>query len=324
METKETVQEEDIPWERLDDAAPQETPAEVPPASVGEPPQGAPPDPSTTEPAGTWSGRRRPGRAKRIVAGAAAALVMVAGGYGIRAISAPDARVAAATSTSSATIATAASAQTGDLSTLVQRAERAVVRISSQVTRGATIFAPAQTGEAVGTGFVVASNGVILTNFHVVEGAQRITVTMNDGRTFTARVDNADSAGDLAVLKIDATGLSTLALGNSSQALAGQSVVAIGYALGLQGSPTVTTGIVSSTGRTIQVQDDGAPSGPVVRTYRNVLQISAAINAGNSGGPLLDLQGRVIGINTAGSSSAQNIGFAIPIDRAMALLASAQ
>jgi serine protease Do len=126
------------------------------------------------------------------------------------------------------------------------------------------------------------------------------------------------------VLKIDATGLSTLALGNSSQILAGQSVVAIGYALALQGSPTVTTGIVSSTGRTIQVQDDNAPGGPVVRTYRNALQISAAINSGNSGGPLLDLQGRVIGINAAGAQGANNIGFAIPIDQAKALIASAE
>jgi S1-C subfamily serine protease len=95
-------------------------------------------------------------------------------------------------------------------------------------------------------------------------------------------------------------------------------VVAIGFALGLEGSPTVTTGIVSSTGRTIQVAD-----GPMIRTYRDVFQISAAINAGNSGGPLLDLQGRVIGINTAGAQGADNIGFAIPIDQAKALIDAA-
>lgn len=245
---------------------------------------------------------------------------MLAGGYGLRAVTTADAPASAATSSGSVTTA---SIQTGDISALVKRSERSVVEISSQVVRQATFFSSAQSGTAVGTGFIVTANGLIVTNYHVVEGARSITVELSDGTQHAARVVKADAARDLAVLKIEATGLPTLRLGNSSTALAGQSVVAIGYALGLEGSPTVTTGIVSSTGRTIQVQDDGAPGGPVVRTYSNVLQISAAINSGNSGGPLLDLQGRVIGINTAGSSSAQDVGFAIPIDQAKSLINSA-
>lgn len=287
-------------------------------------PTGPPQYPAGPSEGSVSNERRRPGRSKRAVAGLVAAVVMLAGGYGVRAVTSSDRQVApTAASTTSSTAATASTQQTGDVSSLVQRAEKAVVKITSQVTRQ-TVFGQAASGEAVGTGFIVDSNGLILTNYHVVEGASSITVTLNDGRTYAARVVKASSSADLAVLKIDATGLSTLTLGNSSQVLAGQSVVAIGYALDLKGSPTVTTGIVSATGRTIQVQDDGASSGPVVRTYSNILQISAAINSGNSGGPLLDMQGRVIGIDTAGAQGADNIGFAIPIDQAKALIASAE
>jgi S1-C subfamily serine protease len=268
------------------------------------------------------NGRRAPGRILRAAGAAFVALALVGSGYGIRAATTSTSQATAGSTTGSSSVTTA-SDQSGDVASLVQRAERAVVRVTSSVVREATFFSPQQTGEAVGTGFVVGSNGLILTNYHVVEGAQSITVTLSTGKQYSARVLKSDAAGDLAVLKIDASGLATLSLGSSSTVQAGESVVAIGYALGLEGSPTVTSGIVSSTGRTIQVEDDGAPGGPVVRTYRNVLQISAAINSGNSGGPLLDLQGRVIGIDTAGAQGAQNIGFAIPIDQARSLLGTA-
>jgi S1-C subfamily serine protease len=242
----------------------------------------------------------------------------VAGGYGLRAITAPESEAAApTTATPNTPAATSNGEPAGDVSALVQRAQRSVVRITSRVTQLGP-FGPV-TGEAVGTGFVVSSDGLIVTNAHVVEGGDEITVTLADGRQYAATVVQVDSAADLAVLDIDETGLNTLPLGDSSEVLAGQSVVAIGFALGLEGSPTVTTGIVSSTGRTIQVAD-----GPIIRTYRDVFQISAAINSGNSGGPLLDLQGRVIGINTAGAQGADNIGFAIPIDQVEALLAAAR
>ena len=112
-----------------------------------------------------------------------------------------------------------------------------------------------------------------------------------------------------------------MTLGNSSELQLGQSVVAIGYALGLDGGPSVTSGIISSLERTVQAQDPNVSGG--VRTYDNVLQTSAAINPGNSGGPLVDLQGQVVGISTAGVSSADNIGFAISIDAAKSFIASA-
>jgi len=291
-----------------------------PQASIPPPPGGSAPHSSFPG----RSGRRRPNRLIRAAAAGLAVLALLGSGYGIRAAvnSSPQATTVRTVTSNNQT--TTASAQTGDVSALVAQAEKAIVRVTSQVVRQATIFSPQQTAQAVGTGSVVASDGLILTNYHVVEGARSITVTLNDGRQYSARIVKADSSGDMAVLKIDANGLTTLPLGVSSQVLAGESVVAIGYALGLEGSPTVTTGIVSSTSRTIQVQDDGAPGGPVVRTYDNVLQISAAINPGNSGGPLLDLQGRLIAIDTAGASGAQNVGFAIPIDQAKALIASAE
>jgi S1-C subfamily serine protease len=242
---------------------------------------------------------------------------LVAGGYGLRAATDSPHETAARVAEVSTPAAASNGEPAGDVSSLVQRAQQSVVRVTSRVTQFGPFGQPV-TGEAVGTGFVVTSEGLIVTNAHVVENSDDITVTLADGRQYRATLVQMDSPADLAVLDIDQAGLPTLALADSSEVLAGQSVVAIGFALGLEGSPTVTTGIVSSTGRTIQVAD-----GPMIRTYRDVFQISAAINAGNSGGPLLDLQGRVIGINTAGAQGADNIGFAIPIDQAKALIDAA-
>ena len=171
------------------------------------------------------------------------------------------------------------------------------------------------------------SDGVVVTNCHVVEGGSKITVSTSEAepREFDARVIGGDCLHDLAVLKIDATGLPTVQLGDSGSLQLGQRVVALGYALALEGGPTVTTGIVSSLDRTIQAQD---PNCEVcdngVRTYSDVIQTDAAINHGNSGGPLVDMQGRVVGINSAGDDSAENIGFAISIDSAKDTIAQAQ
>ena len=167
---------------------------------------------------------------------------------------------------------------------------------------------------------------MIVTNYHVVEGAQRITVITQapDQQRYPARVIGGDPTADLAVLKISAQSLPTVALGDSSGLLLGQRVVAIGYALALPGGPTVTSGIVSALGRTIRVPDSNfRPSGQ--RTYTNVIQTDAAINPGNSGGPLVNLQGQVVGIDTAGAgaSNAENIGFAISIDTAKSVIADA-
>jgi len=171
-----------------------------------------------------------------------------------------------------------------------------------------------------GTGFIVREDGIVVTNFHVVEGASEITVFTSDEEPeeFDARVIGGDIQADLAVLDVDAEGLPAVPLGDSDELRLGEQVVALGYALGLEGGPSVTSGIVSSLTRRITVSDPGCPpdecGSDQERVYTDVIQTDAAINPGNSGGPLVDLAGNVVGINTAGTSAAENIGFAIQIN----------
>jgi S1-C subfamily serine protease len=178
-------------------------------------------------------------------------------------------------------------------------------------------------GRGTGTGFVVRPDGFVVTNFHVVEGALNIRVVTAEGRRFEARVVGGDPEADLAVLQVGAQDLPVVPLGESGRLELGERVVAIGFALALQGGPSVTSGIVSALGRTIQASDPNAPGGG--RTYEDLIQTDAAINPGNSGGPLVDLAGRVVGINTAGvrAAEAENIGFAIAIDRARPVIEAA-
>jgi len=157
--------------------------------------------------------------------------------------------------------------------------------------------------KGAGSGFVIDSKGYILTNEHVVRGADEIKVTSKDGRKFTGKVVGQDASLDLAVIKVDAKDLPTVKLGDSSKIRPGEWVIAIGNPYGF--ANTVTAGIVSATGRTIE--DLGK---------KNLIQTDAPINPGNSGGPLLDLNGEVIGINVAIVAGAQSIGFAIPINAA--------
>ncbi len=151
-----------------------------------------------------------------------------------------------------------------------------------------------------GSGFIIRSDGYVLTNNHVVEGAQEIQVKLQDGRTFRGKVVGRDSYTDLALVKIKATSLPVATLGDSDKLRPGDWVIAIGSPLGLE--QTVTLGIISALGRSVsKIQ-------PV-----QLIQTDAAINPGNSGGPLLNIRGEVIGINTAIRGDAQNIGFAIPV-----------
>ncbi len=154
-----------------------------------------------------------------------------------------------------------------------------------------------------GSGFIVSPNGRIFTNAHVVEGADNVTVILQDGRRFNGRVRGADRTTDVAVIEIDASGLPTVKLGNSDNLLPGQAAIAIGNPLGLDF--TVTQGIISATGRS------GADFGGSARV--NFIQTDTAINPGNSGGPLLNSKGEVVGINTAIIQGASGIGFAVPI-----------
>jgi serine protease Do len=188
----------------------------------------------------------------------------------------------------------------------------AVVNVTTDL-----VSASGSTGQGVGTGFIVRPDGIVVTNCHVVEGATKITVftSAKNPDRFDARVIGGDCEHDLAVLMVDGNNLPTLPLGNSADLVLGQNVVAIGYALALEGGPTVTTGIVSSLDRTVQVQDPNCDvCRNFTRTYSSVIQTDAAINHGNSGGPLLNMQGQVVGINSAGADTAQSIAFAIAID----------
>jgi serine protease Do len=202
---------------------------------------------------------------------------------------------------------------------VVRRVAPTVVNVTTRVALGGG----ASTGRAVGTGFIIRSDGVVVTNFHVVESALSIRVTLPppDGRGFSARVIGGDSDHDLAILKVDGSNLPTVALGSSSSVQLGEPVIALGYALALPGGPTVTSGIISALTRTVQALDPNGNGGTgVTRTYQDALQTDAAINPGNSGGPLVDLAGNVIGINTAGNRQAQNIGFSIAIDAAKPII----
>ena len=158
-----------------------------------------------------------------------------------------------------------------------------------------------------GSGFIVSANGQILTNAHVVDGADTVNVILKDGRTFQGKVVGTDPLTDVAVVKIEANNLPTVPVGNSEQLKPGEWAIAIGNPLGLDN--TVTTGIISATGRSsaqVGVSDKRV----------DFIQTDAAINPGNSGGPLLNASGQVIGMNTAIIQGAQGLGFAIPINTA--------
>jgi S1-C subfamily serine protease len=190
----------------------------------------------------------------------------------------------------------------------VQDAMPAVVKI--QATSGGLTG-----GQATGTGFIYDSNGWILTNRHVVADADQLTVILADSRELEGRVYGIDTLTDLAIVKVDASGLPTVKIGSSSDLEQGQLAIAIGNPLG-EFENTVTTGVISGLGRQIVAGGQTSSS----EQLNNLIQTDAAINPGNSGGPLLNSAGQVIGVNTAVSQDAQGIGFAIPIDVAKPIM----
>lgn len=194
------------------------------------------------------------------------------------------------------------------IATAVEKTGPAVVRIDSARSLGSqTMQSRNRVVRGTGSGFIIQSDGVVLTNAHVVDGADTVMVTLKDGRDFVGQVLGQDERTDVAVVKIPASSLPTVSMGNSDQLRPGEWAIAIGNPLGLDN--TVTAGIVSSTERS--GADLGAPNRRV-----NFIQTDAAINPGNSGGPLLNQQGQVIGMNTAIIGGAQGLGFAIPINTA--------
>ena len=196
-----------------------------------------------------------------------------------------------------------------DVSDLVKRVRGGVVSVTQERVRLDLFGVPEEVPSGAGTGIVIDSSGLVLTNFHVIEGAARVVVTGEDGRQRDAEVVAEASSRDLALLQLEDTeGLQPLPLGTLETTEVGDPVIAIGNALGLDSTdPTVSAGIVSARGRTIRTQ---------LGTMQDLVQTDAAINPGNSGGPLLNAHGEVIGVNTAIAGDAQNIGFAISVDTA--------
>ena len=190
----------------------------------------------------------------------------------------------------------------------IKKINPAVVSITS-VQKTTNLFGQTSTQKSGGTGFILTADGMILTNKHVVEAVKDdITVLTYDGKTYSAKVLAQDPLNDIAVIKISADNLPTVEIGSAQDLVVGQTVIAIGNALG-QYQNTVTSGIISAVGRTVTAGGDNS-----AETLENTIQTDASINPGNSGGPLANLAGQVVGINTAIDSSGQTIGFAIPID----------
>ncbi|MCL5319229.1 MAG: trypsin-like peptidase domain-containing protein [Thaumarchaeota archaeon] len=188
------------------------------------------------------------------------------------------------------------------ITSVVSKIEENVVSIGSvKLARDYRFRVVPLEGQA--SGVIIDPRGYIVTNNHVVDEADRVQVTLKDGRTFIGEVVGTDPATDLALIRVDAEDLPAANLGDSEKLKVGQIVLAIGNALGLPGAPTVSMGVISARGRPLPGTDF---------VLEGLIQTDAAINPGNSGGPLVDINGNVIGINTAMIPLAQGIGFAIP------------
>lgn len=205
----------------------------------------------------------------------------------------------------------------GSIADIADKVSKSVVSIVTS-TQATDFFGQNHESSAAGTGIIVTSDGYILTNKHVINGASRVSVILDDGTTYEdVEVVATDPLNDVAFLKIkDVSDLAQATLGDSKTINVGQQVIAIGNALG-EYQNTVTAGIISGTGRSVTASDG---SGRNAETLSDMIQTDAAINSGNSGGPLVNAAGEVIGINTATSTSAENMGFAIPISSAKGML----
>jgi putative serine protease PepD len=266
---------------------------ELPYTAASPPPPGGPPDSAAGPPAAAPTSRRWIVLAVLVALVSGSAAGAIAGrvsSHGTKTIvdSSPGGRIANPT----------------DIHAVLAKVEPGVVSIKTEAYQAGTFFPQG----GAGTGMVLTADGEVLTNAHVVNGASSITVTLQ-GQSAGRQADvvGIDANNDIALLKIrNATALATVTLGNSSSLRVGDSVVAIGNALDLTGGPTVTEGIVSAINRSIQTSTE---------SLSGLIQTDAAINPGNSGGPLVDSSGRVVAMSTAVAGAAQNIGFAIAIDR---------
>jgi len=189
---------------------------------------------------------------------------------------------------------------------VIERVTRSVVNINT-VRVFQDIFYRVVPVQGMGSGFIFDEEGFVLTNNHVIQGAERIGVTLVDKRVLEGRLVGVCRSTDAAIVRVHGRGLTAAELGDSDKLRVGQRVFAIGNPFGLTGGPSVTAGVISAINRSIQTERG---------TFENLIQTDAAINPGNSGGPLVDIHGRVVAINTAIIPFAQGIGFAIPINAA--------
>ena len=235
------------------------------------------------------------------------------GGYLASSLAQPEAQAAPAASQAQTALTAAASpAAAGDamsVSQIVEAVSDSVVEINTETT-AQNLFRQTVTAQAAGSGVIISQDGYIVTNNHVIDGAQQITVRLKDGTSYDATLVGADPQTDVAVLKVEATGLQAAQVVSSASLQVGDTVVAIGNPLGELGG-TVTNGIISATSRQIDVE--GQPM--------TLLQTNAAINPGNSGGGLFNDQGQLVGIVVAKTSATgvEGLGFAIPVDTAQAV-----
>jgi putative serine protease PepD len=264
---------------------------------------------------------RAPRRRRRWIAGVAAVVVAAAMTGGVTGWAtarvtdheaAPISTPAAAVQPTSATLAGTSLNVAGVLA----KVEPSVVSVQTQITQQQGPFI--SQGQGAGTGIVLTADGEILTNAHVVANATSITVNLpGDPTAHPATLIGSNPTADVALLKVTGvSGLTPAPIGQTSTLKVGDDVVAIGNALALDGGPTVTSGIVSALGRNIQTENG---------TLNNLIQTDAAISSGNSGGPLVNAYGQVVGLNTAAATSgggvnAENIGFAIPISMALSVV----
>lgn len=205
----------------------------------------------------------------------------------------------------------------GSIADIADKVSKSVVSIVTS-TKATNFFGQSYDASAAGTGIIATSDGYIVTNKHVINGANKVTVILDDGTTYEdVEVVATDPLNDIAFLKIkDVSDLPKAKLGDSKTISVGQQVIAIGNALG-EYQNTVTSGIISGTGRSVTASDG---TGANAEKLTDMIQTDAAINSGNSGGPLVNAAGEVIGVNTATSTSAENMGFAIPISSAKGML----
>ena len=295
------------------------------PAAAIEPPARAwsttSPSPSPASESGAGTTRRSGGRGIRSVLAAAllAAVVASASTTALLSVALGGSRPAPSAVTPNAVV-TGTRSNPGDITDVVALARKSVVTItaSGMAARGRSQFSVPATG--VGSGVILTADGYILTNKHVVNGSSSLTVALQDGTEYPATIVKELANNDLALIKINATGLTAATIGDSTTLKPGETAIAIGSPLGTY-TETVTKGIISALGREISVTDD--QTGETTH-LTNLIQTDAAINPGNSGGPLLDATGSVVGISTAMASSAEGLGFAIPISAASELIALAR